>query len=107
MRALESFLDLSTFGLVELRADSAGSLDHVSTGFVNICIHASYPIHCSAGGRPGGFTTKGDSRRCINSSGVYLTAITVAIAQSATMRRKCSDSWKVSLLFVSYLPQRA
>ena len=38
--------------------------------------HRAYPIHCSAGGKLGGFTTKGDSRRCINSSGVYRVAMT-------------------------------
>jgi hypothetical protein len=39
-------------------------------------VHVAYPIHCSGAGKPGGFTTKGESRKYFNSSGVYLIAMT-------------------------------
>jgi len=45
--------------------------------------YSAYPIHCSVGGSAGGLATKGDSRRCFNSSGVYLTAIIDAVVGDA------------------------
>ena len=39
----------------------------------------SHPIHCSAGGRFGGLSTNGESRKNFSSSGVYLTAMVVAL----------------------------
>lgn len=50
----------------------------------------SYPIHCSTGGRLGGFTTKGESRRCFSSSGVYLIAMLAGTKESAL--RDAEDS---------------
>jgi hypothetical protein len=64
---------------IELRVVSAAGFGLVDVNaYVCACEKdITYPIHCSAGGRPGGLIAdKGDSRRCFNSSGVYLIAMT-------------------------------
>jgi hypothetical protein len=75
---LESrFLTFSAV-LVGLRVGSVGGL-----GLIVVSMYTwaktgtkAHPIHCSAGGSPMGLTAdSGDSRKCFNSSGVYLIAM--------------------------------
>jgi len=68
-------LGLSFGSLVGLRVGSAGGLELVNEDVYIEQSVWSYPIHCSAGGRAAGFTTRGESRKCFSSSGEYLIAI--------------------------------
>jgi hypothetical protein len=57
---------------------------HVSTTNVVYC-NLTYPIHCSAGGKLGGFIHKGDSLRYISSSAVYFRAIILICREVAEL----------------------
>lgn len=73
--------------LVELRVVSAGGfgLKRLIPILMPTTVSKTYPIHCSAGGSPGGLIAdNGDSRRCFNSSGVYLIAM-VAVKRLAAL----------------------
>lgn len=60
-----------------MRVLSVGKLGGVNMVLDFLKSHLAYPIHCSVGGRVVGLATKGDSRRCFNSSGVYLNAMVI------------------------------